>query len=119
MATSAISPAVTQAQFVCTTNNGNIAIKFYTGSADAVTFPDSLDGLPVTCIGDYTFCPNFCHSSNLTCVTIGNNVTNIGKSAFDFCYRLSAITVDPLNTCGWDKTFGGRPAVAVTDFPLH
>ncbi len=48
-------PAVVQAQFNYTTNNGTITITKYTGSGGDVTIPDTINGLPVTSIGDGAF----------------------------------------------------------------
>ena len=45
-------PAAVQAQFTYTTNNGTITITGYTGSGGAVTIPGTINGLPVTSIGD-------------------------------------------------------------------
>src|SRR6266540_3942987 len=64
-------PAVAQAQFNYTTNNGTITIMGYTGPGGAVTIPSTINGLPVTRIGD---------------------------QAFSYCNSLMAITVDPLNS---------------------
>ncbi len=86
-------PAVAQAQFNYTTNNGTITITSYTGPGGAVAIPDTIDGLPVTRIGDYTFYNNF----SLTSVTIPSSVTSIGDSAFMYCTSLTAITVDADN----------------------
>ena len=82
-------PAVLQAQFTFTTNNGTITITGYAGSGGAVTIPDTINGLPVTDIGDDTFD----HRSRPTSVTIGTNVTNIGECAFGWCGSLKAITI--------------------------
>ena len=45
-------PAVVQAQYTYTTNNGAITITGYTGPGGAVTIPSMTNGLPVTSIGD-------------------------------------------------------------------
>jgi hypothetical protein len=73
-------PAVVQAQFTYTINNGTITITGYTGPGGAVTIPDTINGSPVTSIGYEAFLD--CHS--LTSVTLGTNVTSIGYAAFDF-----------------------------------
>jgi hypothetical protein len=86
-------PAVVQAQFTYTTNDGTITITGYTGSGGAVTIPDTITGLPVTSIASYAF--DYCYS--LTIVTIGTNVTSIGIAPFYSCASLSAIMVDTLN----------------------
>src|ERR1035441_1330020 len=82
-------PAVVQAQFNFTTNNGAITITGYTGSGGAVTIPDTTNGLPVTCIGGEAFF----NCSSLTSVTIGANVTSIGYAAFEFCTGLTNVTI--------------------------
>ena len=78
-----------QAQFNYTTNNGTITITGYTGPGGAVTIPSTIDGLPVTTIGDYAF--SWC--SDLTSVTIPNSVTTIGESAFASCISLTSVTI--------------------------
>ena len=81
-------PAVVQAQFDYTTNNGTITITAYTGHG-GVTIPDTINGMPVTTIGDYAFSCN----SSLGGVTIGNNVTTIGNWTFWNCLGLSSVTI--------------------------
>ena len=83
-------PAVAQAQFGYTTNDGAITIVTYTDPIESVTnisIPSTIDGLPVTSIGANAF--KSCY--NLTNVTFGNNVTSIGGSAFTDCRRLRSI----------------------------
>ncbi len=87
-------PAVMQAQFTYTTNNGTITITGYTRSGGAVTIPSRINGLPVTSLGDGAFY----NSRSLTNVTIPNSVTSIGNAAFGRCTSLKAITVDALNS---------------------
>ncbi len=96
-------PAVVQAQFNYTTNNGAITITEYTGlSMDAVTIPPSINGLPVTSIGDSAF--RNCWS--LPGATIGINVTSIGDSAFADCWSLASVTIGPHVTSIGDSAFG-------------
>ena len=87
-------PAVVQAQFTHTTNNGKLTITGYTGPGGAVAIPDTINGLPVTRIGAFAFYGHL----TVTSVTIPNSVTNIGEAAFRYCTSLSAITVDTLNS---------------------
>jgi BspA type Leucine rich repeat region (6 copies) len=70
-------PAVAQAQFTFTTNNGAITITGYTGPGGAVTIPSTTNGMSVTSIGNSAF--NQCNS--LTSVTIPDSVTSIGAGA--------------------------------------
>ena len=110
-------PAVVQAQFIYITTNGTITITGYTGPGGAGTIPATINGLPVTKIGDYAFSlypypsstgltsvtiPNsvisigdyaFASCYSLTNVTIGSSVTSIGDSAFYFCYHLTSVTI--------------------------
>ena len=87
-------PAVVQAQFTYTTNNGAITITKYTGSGGAVTIPNTTNGLPVTSIGDYAFA----RTTSLTSVTIPGSVTHIGTRAFAVCFSLTAIIMAPANS---------------------
>lgn len=82
-------PAVVQAQFNYTINNGTITITGYTGPGGAVIIPDMINALPVTIIGDYAF--EQCRS--LTSITIPNSVTNIGDGAFMWCSNLASVTI--------------------------
>ena len=85
----ALLPAVAQAQFTFTTNNGAITITHFTGYGGAVTIPSMTNGWPVTSIGSNAFYD--CH--DLTSVTIPNSVTNIGSAAFAQCYGLTSVTI--------------------------
>ena len=75
--------------FYYTTANGAITITNYTGPGRCVTIPATLDGLPVTSIGDYAF--RWC--ANLACVTIPDSVTSIGNQAFNGCSGLTNIVI--------------------------
>jgi hypothetical protein len=74
------------AQFNCTSSNNQITITGYTGSGGAVTIPSTINGLPVTSIGNGAFYGKM----NLTSATIPNSVTNIGSLAFYECRNLSS-----------------------------
>jgi hypothetical protein len=88
---SAISSVVTPSsllEFTCTTSNGQITITGYNGSAATVEIPATIDGLPVTSIGDTAF-----QGKSLTGVTIPSGVRSIGYKAFEGCQSLTAITI--------------------------
>jgi hypothetical protein len=101
-----------QGQFKYTTANGSITITAYSGSADAVTIPSTINNLPVTSIGVSAFSgcisvasvtiPDsvtriessaFVDCESLTNLTIGNGVTSIGLSAFSGCTSLASVTI--------------------------
>lgn len=82
-------PATIQAQYLFTTNSGKITITGYVGAGGTVVIPDTINGLEVGAIGDWTFYYN----TSLTNVTIGNNVTSIGYAAFSRCYGLMSVTI--------------------------
>jgi hypothetical protein len=82
--------AVVQAQdYIYTTNNdGTLTITGYIGSGGAVFIPGTINDLPVTSIGDWTF-----YSTDVTNVTIPDSVTTIGDGAFFDCESLTNVTI--------------------------
>lgn len=93
-------PAVVQAQFTFTTNNGAITITGYTGPGGVVTIPSTINFLPVTSIGDWAF-----YSTSVTNILIPDNVTNIGDGAFFDCESLTRVTIGDSVTNIGDWTF--------------
>jgi hypothetical protein len=75
--------------YTYTTNNGTITITGYTGIGGAVTIPSTINGLPVTSVGEFAIASK----SSLTSVTIPNSVTSIGRAAFLSCYSLTNFTI--------------------------
>ena len=63
--------------------NGTITITQYTCSGNAVTIPSTINGLPVTSIGDSAFY----NCTNLTNVTIAGSVTSIGDIGVQFVHQ--------------------------------
>jgi hypothetical protein len=80
--------------FSYTTNSGAITIQSYIGIDGTVTIPDSLNGLPVTALGNTSFYA----CATLTNINIGAGVTSIAGQAFVGCANLLAINVDPNNS---------------------
>jgi len=126
-------PIVSEAQFTYTINNGAITITGYTGSGGAVTIPSTINGYPVTSIGEEAFyqctwltsvtIPNsvtsigggaFFGCYSLTSVTIGTNVTSIGIEAFYYCSSLSSVTIPNSVTSIGNGAFGYCNLTSVT-----
>jgi hypothetical protein len=82
-------PAVLQAQFNYTTNDGAITITGYAGTNTEVTIPNAINGLPVISIGDGAFYS----CASLTGVTVPDSVTNIGGWAFSLCTSLTIVSI--------------------------
>jgi len=98
-----VVPAVVQAQdFAYTTNSDNtITIAKYKGNGGTVTIPNTLNGLPVTSIGNGAFW----NAGSLTGVTIPNRVTSIGEGAFQNCLKLTSVTIPDSVTSIGDRAF--------------
>ena len=94
--------AAGQTQFDYTNENGRITLTKYTGPGGAVMIPDTIDGLPVTGIGNSAF-----FESALTAVVIPNSVTSIGSSAFSLCGQLAEVTIGNSVTNIGDRAFSG------------
>lgn len=75
------------------TNNDTICITKYIGPGGDVSIPETITGLPVTTIASYAFAG----CTNLTSITISQNVTNYFGDAFFYCTGLAAIYAHPLN----------------------
>jgi hypothetical protein len=105
-------PAPAQAQFIYTTNDATITITGYTGPGGEVIIPSTLDGLPVTTIGDFAF-----SERDLTSVTIPNSVTRIGNSAFTVCTNLASINIGNNVTNIGAKAFASCPSLTGVTIP--
>lgn len=96
-------PAQARAQFTFTTNNGAITITGYSGPGGVVTVPSTINGLPVTGIGDRAF--RLC--TNVTSATMPTGITNIGGYAFAGCSGLRSVSIpNSVTDIGYDA-FGG------------
>ena len=106
-------PAVAQDQagFTYTTNNGTITINRYQGPGGAVAIPASINGLPVTSIGDSAFA-----WSGLNHITLPESLTSIGREAFRGC-GLTGITIPGSVTRIEDWTFAN--CSSLTNITIH
>lgn len=98
--------------FTCLTNNGTLTITGCNASGGVLTIPATINGLPVTSIGDEAFNGNF-----LTGIFMPNTVTNIGAGAFGNCAKLRSLTI-PANvkTIG-PGAFGHCDSLAAVSIP--
>jgi len=87
-------------EYKYTATNGTVTIILYTGTSGNLTFPDKINGLPVTDIGSaFTHCfleiggKQFWAAYILTNVTIPDSVTNIEPVAFSDCRNLTKVTM--------------------------
>lgn len=82
--------AATYDVFTYAIENGEVTIIGCDESASGdIEIPATIEGYPVTTIGDKAFV--FCE--NLTSITIPDGVTRIENSAFSYCYRLTNINI--------------------------
>ena len=92
--------ATVQAQFSYQIHDGMVTITGYTGPGGDVLVPDTIDGLPVTRIGDMAFAGTWDRpNSSLTSATIPDSVISIGWGAFSCCTGLTS-----LDSHGWDRS---------------
>jgi len=86
-------PAVTQTfqDFAYTVTDGKVTITKYKGSAGEVTVPGTIDGLPVTGIGELAFFAR----TGLTALTLPESLTSIGDMALAGCSKLTQVNLPP------------------------
>ena len=91
------------------TNAGTITITSYTGPGGVVAVPASVQGLPVTSIGNEAFI----YCGDVLEVAIPDTVTSLGDAAFYGCFSLTAVTLpEGLTSIGeqafrWCLSLGG------------
>lgn len=74
-----------------------VTITKYTGTESSVTIPDTIDGKPVTTIGEKAFASN----KTIITLTFGANIKSVGNSAFDGLGYLTTLNLnDNLETIG-------------------
>ena len=98
--------------FVFTTENGVHKLIEYTGSDTDITLPDDYNG------ESYEIAEGaFSNCTNITNITIPNNVTSIGESAFHGCTSLKSITIpNSVITIG-DYAFNNCSSLANIEIP--
>ena len=86
--------------------SGKVTITGYRGKGGDVIVPDTIDGRPVTTIGDWAFAG----CTGLTSITLPNSVTTIKVWAFSRCTGLTSVNIPEGCSIGNDA-FYGCPAV--------
>jgi hypothetical protein len=129
-------PCLLPAQFNFITNNGEIKITGYTGTAKNVVIPDTINGLPVTGIGLVAFAGStpitnivipgsvvnyddhiFHSAANLVSVVISNGPTSLGNDMFYDCQNLVSVWIGDSVTNIGSETFYDCPALSDLKLP--
>jgi hypothetical protein len=97
-----------EGNFTVADNGSGVFITGYTGSATDILIPGTINGRPVTAIGDNAFKGN-----QLTGVTIPASVTAIGGDAFKG-NQLTSVTIPASVTSIGPGAFGNNPLTSVT-----
>ena len=102
------SPA---SDFTYTSDGSSITITGYVGPGGNVIIPGTIDGLPVTIIGNNAFKSK----TAVTTVTIPNSVTSIGNYAFRSCTALTSVAIpDSVTSIGSNAFYGCTALTSVT-----
>ena len=89
-------------EFNYSTTLGNVTITGYNGLGGDVVIPRTLDGNPVTAIGDYAFQ----NKNTITSVVVPEGVTHIRIGAFSNCMGITSVTLpDSLTSIGTNSFF--------------
>jgi hypothetical protein len=89
-----ILPVLAQAQFNYTVENGTVTITKYTGPGGDVVIPDTINGLPVTSIGELAFL----ECTSLTSVVDPRQRHQHRGEAFSYCTGLTSIVPDSVTS---------------------
>ncbi len=118
-------PVTLPAQFNYEITDGKATITGYTGPGGLVTIPNTLDGCPVTIIGNNAFSG----LANVTSVSIPDNVTSIGDFAFEGCSGLTNMTIEnnvtSIGYCAFESCSSltslkiGPSVTSIGDFAFH
>lgn len=77
-----------KSEFQFSVDGGAVTITGYTGNSKDVTIPSSINGSPVTKIGDGAF-----QNTDISALTIPSSVKEIGWFAFSGCKELKSVSV--------------------------
>ena len=84
--------------FAYSSDGTSITITRYTGNGGFVTIPSTIEGLPVTGIGEdaFAFCPY------ITRLTLPDSITIIGTRAFELANLLNMTVPDTVTSIGFE-----------------
>ena len=106
--TNTSAPLAERVTFHYRVENGGAVITGYTGNTALLSIPATLDGLPVTAIGEHAF-----ERASLTAVILPDSVVSIGWFAFYECQSLAGVTLPAsVSTIGY-AVFDGCPALTL------
>ncbi|MBQ8341869.1 MAG: leucine-rich repeat domain-containing protein, partial [Clostridia bacterium] len=86
---------------VFTLQDGTYTVSGYTGTAGEVVIPAQYKGIAVTAVGEQAFYLN----KVLTAITIPSSITDIGKSAFRSCRKLTHLYYNAISVSSTQKVF--------------
>ncbi|NOU35580.1 MAG: leucine-rich repeat domain-containing protein [Kiritimatiellaceae bacterium] len=96
-----------------TTNSGTITITQYIGTNEVVIVPATINGLPVTDIGNYAFQ----YYGVMTDLTIPDSVVNIGTEAFYGCGFLTRLVIGQSVVSIGESAFNRCDNLPILDIP--
>ena len=108
-----VASAETSGDFEYSVDSGNVRITRYIGSGGPVDIPATIDGKPVTSIGELAFQ----QCSGITSINIPNSVTSIQQGAFSNCSGLSSITIPSSVTSIENTAFWGCSGLTSITIP--
>ena len=102
-AVSADTAAPSDFDYTVNHDGKGVTVTKYKGSAAVLAFPEKINGLPVTEIGDHAF---YCNET-LTEVTLPDSLTSIGAYAFSRCSNLLTVAIPKSVTDVGSMAFNG------------
>ncbi len=94
-------------------SSGEATITKYNGKASYLRIPDTIDGYPVTAIGDGAFQNN----EYLTTLIIPDTIDSIGNSAFAGCTSLATLTLPDADFTIGQYAFNGCTSLSSLEVP--
>lgn len=98
----ATTPETPASDLTYIAEGGTVTVTGYTGSEVVVVIPDTLDGLPVTAIGEGAFAS----MNNLRAVSLPDSVTSVGFGAFAGCTAMTTLRT-PVCTVDAERNYFG------------